>query len=144
MKVVIEHRGVVENDTSDDVFIVKIPSVFTSTLVVDDLVASTITVSGTLTVENMKSSVSLVTGSTTLSSLYTLVSGSANAVITLPDAVANSSHVLVVKKLTSDGNLMTISASLDQTIDGSTTPLIIATQYTSVRFLAFNGEWFIM
>jgi hypothetical protein len=144
LKVVVEHRGVIENDTPDDVFIVKIPSVYTSTLVVDDLVASTITVSGTLTVENMKSSVSLVTGSTTLSSLYTLVSGSTNTIITLPDAVANSSYVLVVKKLTTDGNLMMISASLDQTIDGSTTPLNIAAQYTSVKFLAFNGEWFIV
>lgn len=63
--------------------------------------------------------------------------------ITLPTAVGASGKQIIIKKISSDGNTITINTTSSQTIDGSTS-LSITAQYTSLIVVSDNANWYIV
>lgn len=65
-----------------------------------------------------------------------LVSG--NTTVTLPTAVGNS-NLYTIKN--TDGNITSIATTSSQTIDGSSSPITITTQYTSLDLISNGTNW---
>lgn len=84
------------------------------------------------------SSISTATaaGATADTDYVYLVSG--NTTLTLPTAVGNT-NLYTVKN--TDGNTTSIATTSSQTIDGSTSPITITTQYTSLDLISNGTNW---
>ena len=60
--------------------------------------------------------------------------------VTLPTAVGQDGKSITVKKVSSDGNLLTVATTASQTIDGSLT-LELVTPETSLTVLSDGANW---
>jgi len=60
--------------------------------------------------------------------------------VTLPDAIANTGQVFVIKKIDISINAITVNTTSSQTIDGAATKLL-ATQYSSVMVQSNGANW---
>jgi len=63
--------------------------------------------------------------------------------VTLYAATGNAGRTLIIKKTTSDFNLLTVDGNASETINGNTTTTLI-TQYESVRLFCDGSNWFIL
>jgi hypothetical protein len=63
--------------------------------------------------------------------------------VTLPDAIINSNNQIIIKKISSDNNILTINTTNSQLIDSSTsdTNIIISTKGTSFTFASNSVSW---
>lgn len=66
-----------------------------------------------------------------------------NLTITLPDVSAYEGFLFRIKKIDSTNNLVIVSGSLGNTIDGTMAKIIDA-QYDAVSILSSGQEWFIV
>lgn len=76
---------------------------------------------------------------------YVILADATSAAVTvnLPAAATNAGRMLVVKKIDSTANLVTIDGNGAETIDDSATQTI-TTQYTSLSLLCDGTEWWII
>lgn len=63
--------------------------------------------------------------------------------INLPSAASNTNKEITVKKISSDGNTITIDGNLSETIDGELT-LLINSQWDAVNMISNGSNWFII
>ena len=84
----------------------------------------------------------LTINETTGTLLYLLDSTGGAITLTLPTAVDNTA-VMTLKKISSDGNNITIDGNGTETIDGATTK-ILAVQYQSYTIAASGGVWYVI
>jgi hypothetical protein len=63
--------------------------------------------------------------------------------VNLPSAASSTGRVLVVKKIDSSGNAVTIDANGGETIDGATTQAISA-QWASLTIQSDGSGWYIL
>lgn len=63
--------------------------------------------------------------------------------LTLPPAAGNEGRQLVVKKVDSSGNAVTIDGNASETIDGAAT-LAITLQYQAYALICDGTEWWVL
>jgi hypothetical protein len=67
---------------------------------------------------------------------------SAPFTVTLPDATQNLGNVFIVMKSDSSTNVVTIGTTSSQTINGSTTLALAASQYTKAQVISNGTSWY--
>lgn len=83
------------------------------------------------------------THSITSGSVFLCDTSGGGFTITLPIAANNKNRVITIKKISADGNTLTIDGFSAETIDGATTQAI-TTQYDSLTVWCDGDEWFII
>jgi hypothetical protein len=66
-----------------------------------------------------------------------------NITITLKPALECTEKLVIIKRLNSGANTVTIDANGTETIDGATT-VVLNAQYDTTRIMAYGGSWWIV
>lgn len=83
---------------------------------------------------------------TILTTSHTVVlcdASSAPITVTLPVAAGSNTRRYFIKKIDSSGNAVTVDANGSETIDGSTTQIIVS-QYDCIEIVCDGTEWWII
>ena len=131
MIVTIDKRGV-EQKQGQDRLQINLPCFFGSTV---DFSSAAIT---------SASSIKTATVQSSMTTYITLANASAGSFsVILPDASLHNGETYHVKKIDATGNSVTISTSLNQTIDGSSS-IVNSTQWLTVTMVASGSAWYIL
>jgi hypothetical protein len=105
--------------------------------------ASPLNLNGGTLVGGVRLPTQTITASTTLTSADGLVevNAAANVTVTLPDAAANSGRELVIKRIDSTGNTVSVARAGADMIDGATSYSGLSAQWKYVRLIANSTRW---
>jgi hypothetical protein len=107
----------------------------------------TVTIDGTLDVGAVRKG--LINTTTTPYNIaakdYTILmdATAGNKTVNLPAASSHTNRILVIKKIDSSANTVTIDGNASETIEGATTK-VLTTQYESVMIQCDGSNWFII
>lgn len=99
---------------------------------------TTLPSAGALTIQSLTGA-----GTATIDTVVKADATTAAFTVTLPAAAGNSGRRIIVKKMNSNGNAVTVDGNASETIDGSTT-YVISIQYETVEMVSDGTNWVIV
>lgn len=75
--------------------------------------------------------------------VYLIDATCGNITVNLQSSIISEQYPIVIKKIDSSANTVTIDGYLSETIDGGLT-VVLSTQYDSITIISDNSNWFII